>query len=94
MPLEISWDYIEDLDEPPSWLVGVRFGGCSEIAALVWGFARRKDAELGMKAISDTGIDWSDQSAAGEQAKERAGSGDRNKIRQWLRRIACEALQW
>lgn len=57
---------------------------------LVWGFARKKDAEIGMKALQKLSVDWSSSPQQIADELSRIGITDFEQ----LKKIACEDLQW
>lgn len=84
-----EWDEYETLEpQPKSWYVRRReaFGGVRSV--IIAGFHRRTDAEIAMSALMDCGIDWS--LSEEELAADIVGRGGRK----WIKKIACEHLQW
>lgn len=92
--LAVSLDEIElgDTVLPPSWQVEVAGIPISdgEGSAILWGFARRVDAELAREFLSGLAVDWSAPSAEMWRQLKTAGY----PTREALMEAACQRLQW
>lgn len=71
----------------PTWKVSLGYG--NDDYAVVYGYLRKKDAEIAMHALYDSGIDWTcDRETLIKQARERFGT--RKEMERWVN----EHLQW
>lgn len=88
MPLAIRFGEVRTADEPSSWVVYLdhlsRDGG----RAVLWGFARRTDAEIALRVLPETGIDWS--APEPELRRQWYEYGGREAVKRYV----CERLQW
>lgn len=80
---------LPDGSEPLSWIV--RLADPREVcAAILWGFARKVDAEIAKRFLDSTGIDWSLPSEPMWRQCAENGFPTREKLME----AACEHLQW
>lgn len=61
-----------------------------EARSLVYGFARQRDAEIGMAAMLSLAVDWTDDRAAVRQQLDALGLFTHEDFL----RVACEHLNW
>lgn len=91
--LYVRFDLVEDELErplgPQSWCVSVD-DPSTTFTALLWGFARQKDAEIAMQFLAGLPVDWMASRRQMWRQCAAAGYPDRPS----LMKAALERLQW
>lgn len=91
MGLDVGCGHVHDLDGTglgESWYVMLTQFDQLNCVALP-GFARRTDAEIAVRVMPQTGIDW-DETSADELRRQYKKFGGRKAIMKFV----CEHLQW
>lgn len=79
-----------DIWLPEAWRIDL-VGGVHEndqACCIAHGFARRKDAEIGVMALERTGVDWSLDKW---ELRRQLGT---ETLYEWCMKVVIEALQW
>ncbi len=91
--LAVSYGPTLDFDgslSPEAWGIGL-VGGVHEndqARCIAHGFARRRDAEIGVMALERTGVDWSLDKW---ELRRQLGT---ETLYEWCMKVVIEALQW
>lgn len=83
------WDFDGSLS-PEAWGIDliVYTHGIGTAYCIAHGFARRKDAEIGVMALERTGVDWSSDRY---ELRRQLGT---ETLYEWCMKVVIEALQW